>query len=293
MNKQSFKVSLPAAALFLLAASACLAQAQPAPGGAGCGVVVTMETRERSTTRYAFLPPSPTGQPAAGALTLVLLTGGSGHVDLDAKGCPRALKGNSLVRSISLFAAAGFGTALVDAPSDFHGEDGLGGFRIAPQHADDLGKVIADLRARTGRAVWVLGTSRGSISAANVGARHSGPSAPDGLVLTSALMSGQRDAKKAWVAQSVFDLALEDIRAPLLLVGHAADKCLRSPPELMGRVMARVRSPRQQAVTVTGGADPAGQSSLAACEGRSPHGFVDQEAEVADGIARFVRGGKY
>ncbi len=293
MNKLSFKVSLPVAAFLALAAAACLAQAQPASGSAGCGVVVSIETRERSTTRYAFLPPSPTSPPAGGAVTLVLLAGGSGHVDLDATGCPRALKGNSLVRSIPLFAAAGFGTALVDAPSDFHGEDGLGGFRIAPQHADDLGKVMADLRARTGGPVWVVGTSRGSISAANAGGRLSGPSAPDGVVLTSALMSGQRDARKPWVAQSVFDLKLEDIRSPLLLVGHAADKCLRSPPELMGRVMTRVRSPRQQAVTVTGGADHAGQPSLAACEGRSPHGFVDQEAEVAQGIARFVRGGRY
>jgi len=28
-------------------------------------------------------------------------------------------------------------------------------------------------------------------------------------------------------------------------------------------------------------------------EGRSPHGFVEQEAEVAAGIARFIRGGSY
>jgi len=30
-----------------------------------------------------------------------------------------------------------------------------------------------------------------------------------------------------------------------------------------------------------------------ACEGRSPHGFNGVEAEVAAGIARFVRGEKY
>lgn len=251
-----------------------------------------METHDRSMTRYSFVPPPRTVGPGE-PITLVLLAGGSGHVDLDGQGCPRALKGNSLVRLIPVFAAAGLGTALVDAPSDFHGEEGLGGFRISAPHAQDLGKVIADLRARTQGRVWLAGTSRGAISAANAGARLSGPSAPDGVVLTSAVTSGQRGAKKAWVAQTVFDVSLEDIRLPLLVVGHAADKCLRSPADLMGKIMVRIRSTRQQVVTVTGGPGHEGSPGLDACEGRAPHGFVDQEAEVAAGIARFIRGGAY
>ncbi len=36
-----------------------------------------------------------------------------------------------------------------------------------------------------------------------------------------------------------------------------------------------------------------GAPAIEACEGRSPHGFIGQEAEVAAGIARFVLGGKY
>jgi hypothetical protein len=39
--------------------------------------------------------------------------------------------------------------------------------------------------------------------------------------------------------------------------------------------------------------DKTTMSSIDACVGRSPHGFVDQEAEVAAGIARFVRGGSF
>jgi hypothetical protein len=126
-----------------------------------------------------------------------------------------------------------------------------------------------------------------------VSTRPSGPAAPDGLVLTSALMAGQRFAKKEWVAQTVFDLPLEEIRIPVLVVGHAADKCARSPPDAMDRILARTKGPRQQLVTVHGGPGHEGQVSLNACEGRTPHGFVDQEAEVAAGIARFVLGGKY
>lgn len=137
-----------------------------------------------------------------------------------------------------------------------------------------------------------MGTSRGSISAANAASRLSGLSAPDGVVLTSALISGQSGAKKAWVAQTVFDLPLENIRIPLLVVGHAADKCIRSPPDAMNRITARTPATRQQVITVIGGPGYDRPSSLNACEGNAPHGFVGQETEVAAGIARFVRDGK-
>lgn len=284
-------VSLVLGAHLLLLATVGLARTQ-APAGGRCGEVIRIQTRDSSATRIAFVPPPAMGTKGK-PTTLALLAGGSGHVELDDNGCPRALKGNSLVRSIPLFNAAGFGTALIDAPSDFHSEDGLAGFRISAQHAEDLGKVIADLRARTQGAVWIVGTSRGSISAANAAARLSGPSAPDGVILTSALMSGQSGARKAWVVQTVFDLPLEDIRIPLLMIGHAEDKCVRSPANAMGRIVARTRGMRQQVVTVVGGPGHAGGSRLDACEGRTPHGFIGQEAEVAAGIARYVRGGQY
>lgn len=255
-----------------------------APGS--CGDVVVIPTHGGTTTRYTY------AAPANAKATLLLLAGGGGHLDLDDRGCPRALTGNSLVRSIPHFHALGFATALVDAPSDHLGDDGLGGFRITADHATDLGKIIADVRTRTPAPVWVAGTSRGSISAANAAARLPGAAAPDGLILTSALMFGNRGLK-SWVAQTVFDVALESIRVPVLVVGHAEDKCLRSPPDLMDKITTRTNSVREQVVTVSGGPGRSGPPSLAACEGRAPHGFTDQEAEVAAGIARFIRDGKY
>jgi hypothetical protein len=286
MRLSTFAFLLPLLAL------ACLAQPSTESPAGNCGEVVTIDTHNRSTTRYSLAQPQGASAQSA-PIALVLLAGGPGHVDLDDKGCARALKENSLVRSIPLFRAAGFFTALVDAPSSHHGVDGLGGFRIQAQHAEDLGKVIADVRARTKGAVWLVGMSRGSISAVNAASRLSGPSAPDGVVLTSALMSGQSGAKKAWVAHSVFDLKLEAIRVSVLVVGHAADTCIRSPASLMGQITARTNGAREQVVTVTGGPGSVGGSSIEACEARAPHGFVDQEAEVVAGIARFVRGGNY
>jgi pimeloyl-ACP methyl ester carboxylesterase len=272
--------------LTMFNAFACLAESS----AKNCGEIITLTSHDQTTTRYALGMPQKTVHEARTGL--VLLVGGSGNPDLDDTGCPHNLVGNSLIRMLPLFHEAGFITALVDAPSDYATGDGLAGFRISTEHADDLGKVIADLRNRTKGPVWVIGTSRGTISAVNVAARLKGPNAPDGVVLTSALMIGDTMARKRWVGQTVFDLPLELIKVPVLIVGHASDSCLRSPADQMPRIAKRLTETRQQIVTVTGGKG-ATSSGLEACEGRSPHGFIGQETELARGIARFIRDGAY
>jgi hypothetical protein len=277
---------LPALAFVAASTAPLLAQSNSEAPAGGCGEVATAETHGRTTMRYAVV------QPKGARAALVLLAGGGGHLDLDGKGCPRALTGNFLARSRGQFNSAGFATALVDAPSDHPGEDGLKGFRMAPQHADDLGKVIADMRKRTSLPVWVVGNSRGTISAANAAARLTGPTAPDGVVLTSAITSGGPGGQKPWVVQTVFDLRLDAIRAPVLVVGHASDNCPRTPAALMSNITARTSGAREQVVTVTGGPGGA-RAGLDACQGNAPHGFVGQDAAVVAGIARFIHGGSY
>jgi hypothetical protein len=261
-----------------------MASAQP------CASVVTLPAHGAARLQYALA-----GSEAvhAGRGALVLLAGGDGVLGLDDQGCPHMLKGNSLVRSAPLFRAAGWATALVDAPSDHRQEDGLAAFRASAEHADDLGRVIADLRRRGHHPVWVAGTSRGSISAANAAARLRGAQAPDGVVLTSVLTVGTAGGRKPWTAQTVFDVPLEAVSIPALLVGHALDRCMRSPADAMPRVEARITSARRQVVVVAGGSGTEGPRGLDACEGRSPHGFHGQEAEVAAGIVRFLGGGRY
>jgi hypothetical protein len=260
-------------------------------GENACGEVVRLPTHDRTTTSYSLAAPSAKNPEH---ISLVLLVGGGGYLNLDAGGCPRALRGNWLVRALPHFHAAGFGTALVDAPSDYPGADGLRGFRLSAKHADDLGKVIADVRRRIGGTVWLVGTSRGTISAVNAVARLRGPAAADGLVLTSPITSGGKGVRRPWVVQTVFDVRLEAIRMPVLVIGHAADTCIRTPANLNARITAGTSGVREQVVTVTGGSGRGGrQRSVEACQGRAPHGFVGQEAEVAAGIARFTRGGAY
>lgn len=277
--------------LFAKPAGLVLAGALLSAGAAAkpCGAVVTLPAHGAAQLQYVL------AEPPSGAVrgALVLLAGGGGVLDLDDQGCPRLLTGNSLVRSAPLFRTAGWATALVDAPSTHRQEDGLAAFRASAEHADDLGRVISDLRLRGHQRVWVVGTSRGSISAANAAARLRGAGAPDGMVLTSLLTAGTQGGRKPWTAQTVFDLPLEAISIPALLVGHALDRCLRSPADAMPRVDARIRSARRQMVVVTGGAGREVPAGLDACEGRSPHGFHGQEAEVAAGIVRFLDGGRY
>jgi len=257
-----------------------------AAGALACGNVVTLKTHDGTATRYSLNVP----EGAKGSL--VLLAGGAGYLDLDEQGCPRRLKGNSLVRFQALFQREGFATALLDAPSDHQGEDGLGAFRAQPAHADDIGAVIADLRQRVPGPVWVIGTSRGAISAANAAARLVDGAAPDGVVLTSAVTVGTARGRKPWTAQTVHDAPLEQIRVPFLIVGHAQDACMRSPASGMSGVADRIRATPKQAVTVDGGPGGA-KRGLEACEGRSPHGYWEQDAEVAAGMMRFIRAGRY
>ena len=92
---------------------------------------------------------------------------------------------------------------------------------------------------------------------------------------------------------TVYDHDLGAITLPTLIVGHALDKCLRSPPDDMERLAGKLSSTRKQVATVTGGPGWKGDWSLKACAGRAPHGFNKQDRVVAEGIARFVKGGRY
>jgi hypothetical protein len=260
---------------------------------AACGEVVTLTTRGKTTMAYSYAAPASTA-PSEKSTVLVLLPGGPGFADLDAKGCARTLKENSLIRSQALFNKAGFATAIVDAPTNYRGADGLGGYRLATPHAEDIGKVIADVRRRAKGPVWLVGTSRGAISAANAASRLKGEQAPDGLILTSPVTSGKVGGRKAWVAQTTLGAPLEAIRLPVLVVAHAADSCIRTPPSLAGRITARTNGSREQTVVIKGGTGKrAAGKSVNACKGNSPHGFVGQEAEVAAGMVRFINGGTY
>ena len=219
------------------------------------------------------------GQPTA-ALA-VLFSGGDGQVGLQ-KSFPRPdghaavfphPNGNFLVRSRSLFAGRGVATAVVDVPADQHSFDDA--FRMSRRHVADVREVVNELRRRfPGAPVYLVGTSRGTVSAAYAGAALG--DAIDGVVLTSTVVNSTRGGPGV----SAFDW--KSIHTRLLFVHHIDDGCKSTP-------YAQVRSVATGRTLITAhGGDPARSDP---CEPFSAHGYLGIEAPVVDAIVQWIRGG--
>ena len=225
--------------------------------------VVDMPTRPGVTQRMLVLAPA---EPKA---AVVLLAGGHGGLQLFPNGSMRWGEGNFLVRSRQLFADQGLLVAVVDAPSDRQSPPYLQGFRQTPEHAADIKAVVAWLRENAKVPVWLVGTSRGTQSAAYVATELSGQDGPDGLVLTSTILSDKR-------GRPVPAMPLGKIKVPVLVVHHEQDACsscaFTEVPTLMSKLS---NAPRSQLLAFQGGenkGDP--------CEAFAYHGFNGLEAEV-------------
>jgi predicted alpha/beta-hydrolase family hydrolase len=229
----------------------------------------------RPGVTQSFLLVRPTATPTA---TVVLFLGGDGMLGL-ASGRLQA-RGNFLVRNRARFAGHGLLMAVIDTPSDR--PNGLDGFRASAAHADDVRAVIAALRAEAAVPVWLVGTSMGTVSAANAAGRLT-TGGPDGLVLTSTVTRPGRERP-----ESVGDVRLKDIRVPALVVHHRDDACRATPYRdtvaLLGDLSA---TPRRELLTFEGGASP----RSGPCEPRAAHGFFGLDAEVVAAIARWIAGG--
>lgn len=272
-------MSFPAAALALVLALPLVSSA-PAQQGPKTEVV-TVAVRPGVTMRY--LAVASEGPPKA---AVILLAGGNGALKLDAGGkFGSDLSQNFLIRTRGQFAREGLYVAALDAASDQQG--GMNGaVRLSPQYADDLAKVIADVKTRAGVPVWIVGTSAGTLSAANIGARLSGKEQrPRGIVLTSTMT--QLDAA-GHCGKSVYDAALASISVPVFVVSHAEDGCECSPGNeaAVGKLVAALkRSPAKEQKIFTGGSAPVSGP----CDARAQHGFFGIEANVVKVIAEWIK----
>jgi hypothetical protein len=247
-----------------------------------CGVaqaqvqqVVDLPTRSGVTLRMLVL------EPPAPASVLVLISGGAGQLDIASNGFIRR-DGNFLVRSRSLFAERGHVVVLLDVPSDRSRPPYLGGdFRESPEHAGDLAAVIAWARGKYGRKVWLVGTSRGTHSAATGALQLQGASAPDGIVLTSTILGRSRFGDST--ARPLTELDLTALRMPVLVVHHEQDPCGVCAPAQLPALMQRlpVGTPLHM---FTGG-----QSRGAPCDPFSHHGFNGIEDRVVADISAWIQ----
>jgi pimeloyl-ACP methyl ester carboxylesterase len=248
------------------------------------GLVIDLPTRPGVTLRYAAFVPD-----AAPRAAVILFVGGQGALNIpDQPGPNWQNPGNFLSRSRELFRRHGLYVVVVDAPSDRR-QGMINNFRITSNHAADLAVVIADLRQRVPAVpIWLIGTSRGSISAANVAARLQGAQGADGVVLTSSVtrastgaMSPSRDA--------IFDADLSAIRIPALVVSHRGDTCQASVPADAAVLLHKLSSaPRKEVLMFEGGDPP--RSDV--CEAYAAHGYLGIEERVVHAIADWILAAK-
>ena len=247
--------------------------------------VVQLPTRPGVTQAILVTPVQ--GTPVAGVILLpgspglLFLRDGAGQIQRNAAGQPAIYGKNFLIRTRHAFAAAGFYVVSVDAPSDHLG--GIDSFRGTAEHAQDIAGVIAYVRQNAPVPVWLVGTSMGTISAANAGARlKSG--GPDGLVLTSSRTTATRHNVAGNVAVDGGAITI-----PTLFVHNKEDGCVAATFAGVAPLMEQFKhTPRKELIAVSGGSPP--QSDP--CEAMSRHGYLGIEDEVVGDIARWIKGGK-
>lgn len=254
---------LPVAIAF--ASSAALAQ-----------TATVMDLPARPGAKQRVLVETPAGPPAAA--TLVLLMGGNGQLGVYPNG---SLQRDShfLARVRGLLTARGHVVVLVDAPSDRR--DLAGDFRESPEHAADLGAVIAHARKAFGKPVWLVGHSRGTHSAVTAATRLTGEAAPDGIVLAAAILESSRFGSAT--AKPLQDSGVDTLRMPVLVLHHTQDACQVSPPAKVAELQARLAAATSRAILYEGGSS---RGSL--CEVQAFHSFNGIEQRVVDDLSAYI-----
>jgi hypothetical protein len=209
---------------------------------------------------------------------LVMLIGGDGTLGFTANqtntGSP-----NFVARNRNHFAAEGFVVAVVDAANDFNAlASGLRGRRLGEEHRLDLEAVMSSLRARyPNLPVWAVGHSRGTVSAAVMGASVTAPA--DGLVLTASLTGPD-------AAEDLNGVPLESISAPALIVSHKDEQCFLTLPEDSMALRRRFSASEMVHFALfSGGSTPISN----ACDPLSPHGFFGVDQKVVEAIAKWIK----
>lgn len=256
-------------------AAGLLAAARPA---AAEGVRLEVPTREGVAVSLFWESSAPAegAQPGAGGMaakgTVLLFPGAGGGFGRVEDG--QATSRNFLVRSARGFIARGYDVAIFGKPSD---KTELGyADRVAPAHLEDIHAVLAFVKARSPAPVWLVGTSRGTVSAAAAAIREGNAIA--GLVLTSSIVSPDKPG-------SLPRQDLAAIRVPVLVLHHARDECRVTSPREVGEILRGLTAaPVKKLLLVDGGGPPLGEP----CEALHWHGFIGMEAEAVQLITGWM-----
>lgn len=206
--------------------------------------------------------------------TVVLLPGGAGGFGQLVDGKPSGQ--NFLVRSRDYFSQADLNVAVMGRSSDKNDLDYAD--RIASEHMQDIKSLVEYLKKDTGLPVWLIGTSRGSVSA-TAAAISFGNDSLAGIVLTSSVLSYKKTG-------AVPSQHLERIRIPVLVLHHEKDGCkICAPHEVPSIVKGLTNAPIKKQILVSGGVNPTGDP----CEALHYHGFIGMEKPAVDLITTWLK----
>ena len=135
---------------------------------------------------------------------------------------------------------------------------------------------LSSLRTWTALPVWLIGTSRGTVSLSHL----SGHLPIDGVIFTASVteISDRRPA-------TALDGDLEKISVPVLLAHHRGDNCYVTPAWGVSAIAKRLRSaPHMDTMFFTGGSSPRGSD----CGATSQHGFIGLERDVVNRMVRWM-----
>ena len=237
---------------------------------AGYEAIEIVPTRPDVTVRLLVIKAN--GKPST---ALLLFPGADGTKHFGEKDGRFWVSNNFLMRSAKDLAAAGYIVAAVDAPSDQ--SCGMPDrFRTSAHHAKDIRKVIAYLKEKHRvSSVYLVGTSKGSLSAAYLSSVFSEP-AIGGVILTSVYPPSESGG-----------IDFTDIDDAVLIIHHLYDECRATPIQGAFDLKKRLtESPQVDIVVVTGG-------SLAAsspCNALSNHGFYGMEKPVIQVMKDWISG---
>ncbi|WP_242501274.1 alpha/beta hydrolase [Komagataeibacter xylinus] len=229
--------------------------------------IFNLPQQDGASVRVLFATP---GKPRG---MIIMLPGGAGDLGLEPDG--RIRHGdNFVVRTRGLWNQRGYAVIIPDTRE----HASLRGQRGSSAYARVVTDLIAFAHKQGPQAVFVLGTSQGSIAAVN-GAAHAPAGSLAGVVLTESVsvMGGSRE--------TVFSAGPQNIQAPVLVVANRDDRCNVAPPQAARQIALAMTASRDVHVLMVAGGTT---RSRQACGSRTPHGYFGIEEQVIDAISAWL-----
>lgn len=215
--------------------------------------------------------------PARPKAAVILFAGDNGCLGLTESGDQTSLQGNFLVRSKDLFVKEGVIAVLIDVPTGLNAQS-ANSYRTSAEQAQHAAMVMEFVRRQWHVPVVLVGTSRGTISAANTAARLE-RGAPDALVVSSTVT---QNSKKN--LGTIYSTDLARISIPVLILHNEQDACKVSPYSgVQSLQRAFTSAPRKDLLALSHG-----DAIAEACQGMSAHGFLGIEGQAVSGVTSWI-----